>query len=241
MRGTAPFWIDPNDKSYGFPDVSLALEEPDGLLAIGGTLEPQRLVNAYRQGIFPWYNEDQPILWWSPNPRAVLFPEKIHVSHSLRKAMKKDEFRLTMDTAFEQVIDACAEPRRDQLGTWISPEMKTAYIKLHDLGHAHSVECWQDGDLAGGLYGLSFGKVFFGESMFSRVTNASKYAFVKFVQQLQTWDFQLVDCQVESEHLSSLGAELIPRELFVSLLGDLCELPDNPRPWAFTSLDNNSK
>ena len=166
MRGLAPFWIDPHDTSNRFPDVSLALVEPDGLLAIGGSLSPERLSSAYRHGIFPWYNEDQPILWWSPNPRAVLYPNKLHISRSLRKTLRKNPFTLSIDQAFDAVINACSEPRRKQAGTWISPEMKAAYRKMHDLGLAHSVECWQKNELVGGLYGLAFGKVFFGESMF---------------------------------------------------------------------------
>lgn len=235
MRGVAPFWIDPYDSTYRFPDVSLALQEPDGLLAIGGSLSPPRLISAYRHGIFPWYNEDQPILWWSPDPRAVLFPRKLHVSRSLRKTLRKSRFTITMDQAFAQVIAACSEPRPTQQGTWISPEMKAAYIKMHELGHAHSVECWQNGELVGGLYGLAFGKVFFGESMFSRVTDASKVAFVQFVKQLQSWGFLMIDCQVESKHLTSLGAELIPRSQFVHMLENLSYLPNQSTPWQFES------
>jgi leucyl/phenylalanyl-tRNA--protein transferase len=235
MRGMAPFWIDPNDTTYQFPDVSLALIEPDGLLAIGGSLSPPRLINAYCQGIFPWYNEDQPILWWSPDPRAVLFPRKLHVSRSLRKTLRKNLFTLSIDQAFEAVINACSESRLTQQGTWISPQMKAAYCKMHQLGHAHSVECWQDNRLVGGLYGLAFGKVFFGESMFSRVTDASKVAFVHFAQQLRSWGFLIIDCQVETEHLTSLGAELIPRKEFVHMLQNLCYLPTKPGPWQFES------
>ena len=237
MRGMAPFWIDPNDTTYRFPDVSLALEEPDGLLAIGGSLNPQRLKSAYCQGIFPWYNEDQPILWWSPDPRAVLFPEKLHVSRSLRKTLRNNPFTFSMDHAFEAVITACGEPRLKQQGTWISPEMKAAYCNMHQLGYAHSVECWLHDDLVGGLYGLAFGKVFFGESMFSRVTNASKVAFVHFVKQLQHWGFLMIDCQVESEHLASLGAELIPRKQFVYMLENLCFLPTKSGTWQFEASD----
>lgn len=237
MRGMAPFWIDPNDTTYRFPDVSLALEEPDGLLAIGGSLNPQRLKSAYCQGIFPWYNEDQPILWWSPDPRAVLFPEKLHVSRSLRKTLRNNPFTFSMDHAFEAVITACGEPRLKQQGTWISPEMKAAYCNMHQLGYAHSVECWLHDDLVGGLYGLAFGKVFFGESMFSRVTNASKVAFVHFVKQLQHWGFLMIDCQVESEHLASLGAELIPRKQFVHMLENLCFLSTKSGTWQFEASD----
>lgn len=233
MRSLAPFWIDPNDTTYRFPDVSLALEEPDGLLAIGGSLSPPRLKSAYCRGIFPWYNEDQPILWWSPNPRAVLFPPKLHVSRSLRKTLKNNPFSITMDTAFNAVIEACSEPRQSQSGTWISPDMKLAYCKMHALGYAHSIECWHDRTLVGGLYGLAFGKVFFGESMFSKVTDASKVAFVHFVKQLQDWGFLMIDCQVQSTHLASLGAELIPRAQFVHMLENLCDLPTKAGPWQF--------
>lgn len=240
MRGLAPFWIDPEDASNRFPDPSLALEEPDGLLAIGGSLNPERLVNAYRQGIFPWYNEDQPILWWSPNPRAVLFPEKLHVSRSLRKKIRKAEFTVSLDQAFEAVMDACSEPRNKQSGTWISPEMKAAYCTMHELGLAHSVECWQGEALVGGLYGLAFGKVFFGESMFSRVTDASKVAFAHFVRQLRQWDFLLIDCQVQSQHMASLGSELMPRSQFIELLERLCYLPTKSGPWQFDELDKTN-
>lgn len=233
MRGSAPFWLDPQDNSYRFPDVSLALDEPDGLLAIGGSLCPQRLKNAYCHGIFPWYNEDQPILWWSPDPRAVLFPHKLHISRSLRKTIKKHLFTLTLDQAFEQVISACSSPRPKQHGTWISPEMKAAYCEMHELGYAHSVECWQGNQLVGGLYGLAFGKVFFGESMFSRVTDASKVSFTQFVQQLKNWEFAVIDCQVASDHLTSLGSELIPRTQFVQMLENLCYQPTKSAPWCF--------
>ncbi|WP_455203556.1 leucyl/phenylalanyl-tRNA--protein transferase [Kaarinaea lacus] len=233
MSGLAPFWIDPRDTSYRFPDVSLALEEPNGLLAVGGCLSPERLGAAYCQGIFPWYNEDQPILWWSPNPRAVLFPQNLHVSKSLRKTLRKNLFTLTIDTAFNSVLQACAASRNGQNGTWITTEMQQAYNRMHQLGFAHSVEAWQNDQLVGGLYGLAFGKVFFGESMFSRVTNASKVAFVEFVHQLQQWDYKLIDCQVESEHLNSLGAQSIPREEFIQWLDKYCYVPNKATAWHF--------
>lgn len=239
MSGLAPFWIDPRDTSYRFPDVSLALEEPNGLLAVGGCLSPERLGAAYCQGIFPWYNEDQPILWWSPNPRAVLFPQNLHVSKSLRKTLRKNLFTLTIDTAFNSVLQACAASRNGQNGTWITPEMQQAYIRMHQLGFAHSVEAWQHDQLVGGLYGLAFGKVFFGESMFSHVTNASKVAFVQFVRQLQQWDYKLIDCQVESEHLSSLGAQSIPREEFIQWLDHYCYVPNKVTAWHFEAQRND--
>lgn len=232
MRGLAPFWIDPQDTSYQFPDISLALDEPDGLLAVGGDLSPARLLAAYRHGIFPWFNHEQPILWWSPNPRTVLFPSRLHVSRSLRKTLRKQPFNVTADTAFAKVIEACSAPRADEAGTWITGEMKQAYQHLAELGHAHSVECWRDGELVGGLYGIGIGKVFFGESMFSRMRDASKVAYVYLVRQLEQWGYALVDCQVHSAHLESLGAENIDRETFRDLLNRWC--PDDGRttPWA---------
>ena len=222
MRGLAPFWIDPRDRSYRFPDVSLALDEPDGLLAVGGDLSPARLLAAYRQGIFPWYNHGQPILWWSPDPRMVLFPSRLHVSRSLRKTLRRQAFEVSADTAFGAVIEACSEPRADDTGTWITAEMKQAYRRLFELGHAHSVECRQGGELVGGVYGVAIGRVFFGESMFSRARDASKVAFVHLLHQLRRWGYQLVDCQVHSAHLASLGAENIDRETFCKLLDRWC-------------------
>jgi leucyl/phenylalanyl-tRNA--protein transferase len=227
MRGLAPYWIDPRDSVISFPDVSLALDEPDGLLAIGGDLRPQRLIAAYRRGIFPWYNEGQPILWWAPNPRTVLFPEKIKISRSLRKSLRNRAFTVSLDQAFSDVIEACSGPRPgdDNPGTWITPEMKQAYGQLHKQGYAHSVECWHDGQLVGGLYGIAIGRVFFGESMFTRRSDASKVAFVTLVQQLARWGFGVIDCQIHSQHLESLGAENITREQFSALLDEYCEQP----------------
>lgn len=218
-----PFWLDPESDPAQFPDPSYALEEPNGLLAVGGDLSPARLLNAYRQGIFPWYSDDQPILWWSPNPRAVLFPNEFKIARSLRKTLRKHPFRVTLDTAFAAVIDACSEPRSHDAGTWITEEMKQAYVQLHRIGFAHSVECWEDEELVGGLYGVSMGKVFFGESMFSRRTDASKVGFAHLVEQLKNWGFGLIDCQVHSGHLASLGAEDIPRDEFLGLLDIWCE------------------
>ncbi|HEC20319.1 MAG TPA: leucyl/phenylalanyl-tRNA--protein transferase [Gammaproteobacteria bacterium] len=228
MRGLAPYWIDPRGNRFEFPDVSLALEEPDGLLAIGGDLKPQRLLSAYRQGIFPWYNEGQPILWWAPNPRAVLFPSKLKISRSLAKTLRNKAFKVTLDQAFEMVIEACSQPRDHEThpGTWITHEMKQAYLKLHQQGAAHSAECWLDGKLVGGLYGVSIGRAFFGESMFTQRRDASKVAFVTLVQQLAQWKFGLVDCQIHSQHLKSLGAENIDREEFRELLDIFCEQPE---------------
>ncbi len=231
MRGLAPFWIDPRHPDCLFPPVSLALDEPDGLLAIGGDLSPRRLLSAYRHGIFPWYNENQPILWWSPNPRTVLFPDQLHVSRSLRKTLRRGAFRVTADQAFTAVVEACSGPRRGEQGTWITPEMKRAYARMFELGHAHSVECWEGESLVGGLYGIGIGGVFFGESMFSRRTDASKVAFVHLVRQLQAWGYGLIDCQVYSAHLASLGATTLSREDFIAQLDRWCPTPGQAAPW----------
>ncbi len=194
------------------------MREPDGLLAVGGDLSPARLLAAYRQGIFPWFTEGQPILWWSPDPRMVLYPPQLHVSRSLRKRIRKQDYRITLDTAFGQVIHACGETRRHAEGTWITEGMLAAYLQLHELGYAHSAECWIDGDLVGGLYGIAIGRAFYGESMFATTTDASKLAFAHLVRQLQQWQFPLVDCQVYTEHLESLGAEMVPRQAFLQQL-----------------------
>jgi len=234
MRGLAPFWIDPRDTGFQFPNVELALTEPDGLLAVGGDLHPQRLAAAYRRGIFPWYNTGQPILWWAPNPRAVLFPERLKISRSLRKTLRKNLFTVTMDQAFADVVEACSGPRAQdpaEHGTWITPEMKQAYQLLHEQGLAHSLEAWDGNELVGGLYGVAIGKVFFGESMFTRRTDASKVAFVALAQQLMHWGFAVIDCQIHSEHLESLGAETISRQQFSALLDQHCEEPGQPGPW----------
>jgi len=218
---TAPYWLNPYDPA-DFPDVALALRDPDGLLAVGGDLSVERLLAAYQRGIFPWYSGDQPILWWSPDPRSVLFPDKLHVSRSLRKVLRKQEYKITFDTAFAEVIRACSQPRAGDPGTWITDEMQQAYIRLHQAGYAHSIEIWLNGKLVGGLYGIAIGKVFFGESMFSRVTDASKVAFVFLVRQLQRWQFGVIDCQIQSAHLDQFGAELIPRSEFTMLLNQFC-------------------
>lgn len=229
----APIWLDSSNTV--FPDVSLALKDPNGLLALGGDLSIKRLLSAYRQGIFPWYSDGQPIMWWSPDPRLVLLPGKLHVSRSLVKTIKKDAFSVTLDQDFSGVIQACSAPRVNQAGTWITREMSDAYIRLFESGHAHSVECWQDGQLAGGLYGVSIGRVFFGESMFSRVADASKVAFVRLAKQLEKWNFALIDCQVYSSHLANLGAENITRQQFVSTLESGCQQTGVNSPWAFES------
>ena len=200
-----------------FPPVEMASSE--GILAFGGDLQPQRLILAYQSGIFPWYNEGEPIIWYSPAMRMVLFPEELKISKSMHRFMAKNEFRITWNKAFEQVIDQCQKsPRKDQLGTWITEEMKEAYIKLYKLGFAKSVEVWKKDELVGGLYGIDLGHVFCGESMFSKVSNTSKLAFIHLVQELQKKDYKLIDCQVYNEHLESLGAREISREEFMGFL-----------------------
>jgi leucyl/phenylalanyl-tRNA--protein transferase len=233
----SPVWINHCDEQSGclFPDAALALLEPNGLLAVGGNLEPASLINAYRNGIFPWYSADQPILWWSPEQRAVLYPEELRVSRSLRKTIRAEPYEIRLDTAFAEVMRACASPRKDGAGTWITDEMLDAYVRLHELGIAHSVEAWQDGRLVGGLYGVALGRVFFGESMFFRAADASKIAFITLVRQLSRWGYGLIDCQVPSSHLASLGAQQIPRELFLNHLRELCGSADAPGSWQLDS------
>jgi leucyl/phenylalanyl-tRNA--protein transferase len=216
-----------------FPPPELALIEPNGLLALGGDLSCKRLIQAYSQGIFPWFNEDEPILWWSPDPRMVLFPAELKISRSLRKALQKHDYRISVDCSFDQVIAACAMPRRNQSGTWVNPGMIQAYQELHRMGHAHSVETWMDGKLAGGLYGVALGGVFFGESMFSRSTNASKIAFVHLVKQLARWRFGIIDCQMKTAHLASLGAREIPRREFTRTVEELIHYAGKERMWRF--------
>lgn len=208
-----------------FPPVEQALDEPDGLLAAGADLAPRRLLDAYCHGIFPWFNEGDPILWWSPDPRIVLVPGEFHVSHSLRKRLKKRDFTVTIDTAFAQVLDECAAPRLDDGGTWLTPQMKSAYTALHRQGLAHSIEVWMDARLAGGIYGVALGRMFFGESMFSRRTDGSKIAMAYLAAQLDRWGFPLIDCQLETGHLLSLGATAMPRRLFVAEVARLVREP----------------
>jgi leucyl/phenylalanyl-tRNA--protein transferase len=226
---------DPRDLS--FPPVERAT--PDGLVAIGGDLRPERLLEAYRRGIFPWYNEGQPILWWSPDPRAVIFPQKLHVSRSLERTMRRGRFRVTLDTRFGDVVARCAGPRPQYPdgGTWITPEMATAYKKLYDLGFAHSVETWEGEDLVGGVYGVAIGGAFFGESMFSSKADASKVALVSLIRQLQAWGFRLFDCQQASPHVVRLGAEEIPRRDFLTHLSNAIRLPGRKGRWEFDRID----
>lgn len=232
-----PYWIPYRAGTYQFPPLEQALNHPDGLLAVGGDLSVERLIVAYRQGIFPWYSEEQPILWWSPRQRLVLFPEHLKVSRSLRKTLRTHDFVITMDQNFRGVVEACALPRHNQQGTWITQDIIEAYCQLHQRHLAHSVETWLHGKLVGGLYGIALGKVFFGESMFSSVSEASKVAFVKFVRQLQQWNYELIDCQVKTEHLMSLGAFEIPRQKFRALLDRLCDLPGHEGHWQFEKTD----
>ncbi len=211
-------WLEPGDP---FPPLEAALAEPRGLLAAGADLSPARLLDAYAHGVFPWFGAGDPILWWSPDPRMVLLPHELHVRRSLRKRLHQPGHEVRVDTAFREVISACSGPRRGQPGTWITPTMVEAYCTLHALGHAHSVETWIDDRLAGGLYGIAMGRVFFGESMFTREPDASKIAFVHLVRQLEGWGFGLIDCQMRTDHLASFGAREIPRADFAARLSEL--------------------
>jgi len=224
-------WLSPTDPADAFPPVEAALDEPDGLLAAGGDLSVPRLLAAYRLGIFPWFEEGQPILWWSPDPRCVMRPGEFHVSRSLRRALRTSGLKLMHNTAFDDVMRACAEPRPYQSGTWITADMISAYECLHRNGWAHSLEVWSDDELVGGVYGLAIGKVFFGESMFSRVSNASKFALLGLCRVLESNRFELLDCQVVSRHLTALGASMIPRSEFSHILAHACESADRFENW----------
>jgi leucyl/phenylalanyl-tRNA--protein transferase len=221
-------WLDDEDP---FPPVESALREPNGLLAAGGGLSPARLMEAYRHGIFPWFSDEDPVLWWTPDPRMVLWLTELHVSRSLRRTVRSGRFTVTLDTAFDQVIRGCAEPRADEGDTWITPEMMAAYRELARRGHAHSVETWLEGKLVGGLYGVAAGRMFYGESMFSRTTDASKVALACLVRQLERWGFELIDCQMATSHLASLGAREIPRPEFMRHVHRLTRLAGMARPW----------
>ncbi len=227
MRIALP-WLDP--ASLDFPDPATALTNPNGLLAAGGDLRPARLLEAYRRGIFPWYSDGQPILWWSPNPRMVLMPADIHISRSLAKTLRSGRLRVTTDLAFKQVLQGCAAPRRHVDGTWLDAAMQRAYLHLHQLGHAHSLEVWQGENLAGGLYGIALDGIFFGESMFSRVTDASKVALVTLADTLHAGGYRVIDCQVASPHLASLGARLMTRDAFAALLPTTTDI-SRPAHW----------
>ncbi len=222
-------WLRPTDPPDAFPHPCHALKDPDGLLAIGGDLSSERLLAAYRRGIFPWYNDGQPILWWSPNPRAVLFPHEMHISRSLRRRLRRNDYRVSVDQAFSAVIADCAAMRADG-GTWITPEMHSAYLELHEMGHAHSLETWQGNKLVGGIYGVSLGQVFFGESMFSRASDASKVAMAKLMNFARYEHIGLIDCQLPSQHLATMGSRLLHREQFLESLDRFCSLP-GPKFW----------
>jgi leucyl/phenylalanyl-tRNA--protein transferase len=223
------------EKDAPFPPLRRALKEPNGLLAAGGDLSPERLLEGYRHGIFPWFSDGDPILWWSPDPRMVLFPAELKVSRSLDKTLRNRRYEVRFDSAFRKVIESCAAPRKGAPGTWIGDTMVDAYLELHRLGHAHSVETWIDGDLAGGLYGVALGGMFFGESMFSRARDTSKIALVALVSQLKAGGFGLIDCQMHTRHLETLGAREIPRSRFSSLLEELIHYPRSPGTWSGAS------
>lgn len=231
MRGL--LWLDPDDEDTPFPPLETALREPNGLIAAGGSLSPKRLELAYRAGVFPWYTDGQPILWWSPDPRAVFWPGRVRISRSLRKRLRDPRLLVSFDTAFTEVMRACAEPRRDRAGTWITAEMIRAYTKLHELGLAHSLEVWREGRLIGGLYGVALGRAFFGESMFSREPDGSKIALAWLSAQLAAWDYRFIDCQMPSPHLASMGAELISRRQFQILLEQALHQTGRPGRWRF--------
>jgi leucyl/phenylalanyl-tRNA--protein transferase len=220
------YWVADNVISDTFPPVESALRDPDGLLAIGGDLTADRLLDAYRRGIFPWYSEGQPVLWWSPDPRCVLHPAEIHISKSLAKTLRRDTFKVTFNKAFPDVINNCAAPRNGNTDTWITKEIINSYTELASRGHIISVETWCQDELVGGLYGVVIGKVYFGESMFSRVSDASKIALVQLCHELNKRKFRLIDCQIYSKHLNSLGAKPMPRNLFVNILNHYCHIHD---------------
>ena len=212
-------WLDPKDPYYPFPSANDALDSPEGLVAAGGDLSPVRLLHAYRQGIFPWYEEGQPILWWSPDPRGILYPKQFNAHKSLLRTLKRQSWKVTYDEAFQRVMEACAEPRSYSKGTWITRDMINAYCHLHQLGHAHSFEVWDQADsLVGGIYGISMGTLFFGESMFSRESDASKVALMYLSAHLDHWNYQLLDTQLPSDHLQFLGGDTISRQQYLSLL-----------------------
>lgn len=223
-------WLGPPGSEIRFPDPGAALSWPNGLLAAGGDLAPARLLAAYRRGIFPWYETGQPVLWWCPDPRAVIFPTELHVSRRLRRFLAQGPFEASFDLAFERVVAGCARADRPGIGTWITPEMRTAYLELHGLGHAHSVEIWAGDMLAGGLYGVAVGRAFFAESMFSQVDNASKAAMVFLADELLRRDFAVLDCQLPSPHLARMGAREIPRAEFLDLLAECVDREPSGEP-----------
>ncbi|KIA79498.1 leucyl/phenylalanyl-tRNA--protein transferase [Chromobacterium amazonense] len=223
-------WLGPEPV---FPPVTQALGHPNGLLAAGGDLSPRRILCAYSEGIFPWFSEGEPILWWSPAPRMVLYPEELKVSRSLAKTLRNLDYEIRVDSAFDEVMRACAEPRAGQDGTWIVPEMVAAYCRLHQLGYAHSFETWIGGELVGGLYGVAIGRMFYGESMFSRRADASKLAFVHMVRHLAGQGVGMIDCQMHTAHLASLGARLVPRDVFLATLKERVGQSQPDRMWEY--------
>ena len=229
---TRPRWLTVTDAPDAFPPLEEALVEPNGLLAMGGDLSSERLLAAYTKGIFPWYELGQPILWWSPDPRAVLWPRDLHVSRRLQRSRRQSKLTMTCDRAFATVVQRCAEPRRYADGTWITADMTQAYCALHEIGWAHSFEAWHDDQLVGGLYGVAIGRVFFGESMFSRLANASNIALIAAVTYLQARNFALLDCQIWSSHLQTLGATTLSRAEFLQQLNTLCHPKGSPGSWA---------
>lgn len=222
-----PWLVDP----AAFPPVETAMTDPDGLLAAGGALTPDWLLAAYRRGVFPWYSGDQPILWWSPDPRLVLLPSQIKISRSLARTLRQQRYEVRLDTAFAEVVAACAVPREPSAGTWITPAMQAAYLRMHELGHAHSVETWCDGELVGGLYGVALGRVFFGESMFSRRSDASKVALAHLARHLEAKGVEMIDCQMTTPHLLSLGAREMSRAAFCERLAALTDTGESPGSW----------
>jgi leucyl/phenylalanyl-tRNA--protein transferase len=220
-------------RAHVFPPLDSALPEPNGLLAAGGDLSPLRILASYRQGIFPWFGAGDPILWWSPDPRMVLYPSEIKISRSLRKTLRRGDYEIRVDESFRAVMEACAQPRDGQPGTWILQEMIDAYCRLAALGHAHCVETWRDGEMIGGLYGVAIGRAFFGESMFSRAADASKVALVHLARQLERWQFGPIDCQMRTSHLESLGARQISRSSFSHALEQLVHYPQPAGSWTF--------
>ena len=231
MNPTRLRWIDPAEPESGFPDVALAMREPNGLLAAGGDLSPERLLAAYRAGIFPWYDAGQPILWWSPDPRCILEPGEFHVARRLARQLRTTRLEVSFDQAFADVVEACAGPRRSQQGTWITPEMKMAYRTLHDMGWAHSVEVWDGGQLVGGIYGVCIDRAFFGESMFSALPNTSKMALFALTRHMISEGLEVLDCQLVSPHLLTLGAILVPRTQFIERIERACAGPAQPERW----------
>jgi leucyl/phenylalanyl-tRNA---protein transferase len=224
------------DAEDPFPPVGEAMRDPNGLLAAGADLSPARLLDAYSRGIFPWFGEDDPLLWWSPDPRMVLYVDELHVSRSLRKTTRSGRFTITLDKAFSAVMRGCADPRDGQEGTWITTEMRAAYARLAALGYAHSAEAWANGELVGGLYGVAIGRMFYGESMYARQSDASKVAFVTLVGQLRRWGFRLIDCQMSTAYLTSFGAREIPRREFLDEVSRAVREPAIPAPWTLDPL-----